>query len=91
MSDGHEQQQLRKEVEGEGTVVIGFYKYTGECDNRFQIANNRLSFVQKIILKTNTSSDPDGKERQIYYKADKKGYQVSYDSKFENLMLQARF
>lgn len=27
------------------------------------------------------NSDPDGKERKIYYKADKKGYQVSYDSK----------
>jgi len=26
-------------------------------------------------------SDPDGKESKIYYKADKKGYQVSYDSK----------
>ena len=30
-------------------------------------------------------SDPDGKERKIYYKADKKGYQVSYDSKKEDI------
>lgn len=30
LSDGHEQQQLRKEVDGEGTVVIGFYKYVGK-------------------------------------------------------------
>lgn len=27
--------------------------------------------------------DPDGKERQIYYKADKAGYQVSYDKPFD--------
>lgn len=26
--------------------------------------------------------DPDGKSRQIYYKADKKGFQVSYNSKW---------
>lgn len=26
--------------------------------------------------------DPDGKSHQIYYKADDKGYQISYDSKF---------
>jgi hypothetical protein len=31
----------------------------------------------------NNVLDPDGKERQIYYKADKKGYQVSYDKPFE--------
>lgn len=28
LSDGHEQEQLRKEVDG-AHVVIGFYKYTG--------------------------------------------------------------
>lgn len=53
LSDGHEQEQLRRDKDGIH-VVTGFYKYT----------------------------DPDGKVHQIYYKADDKGYQISYDSKF---------
>lgn len=52
MSNGHEQEQKRKDKQG-AHVVVGFYKYT----------------------------DPDGKVQQIYYKADEKGYQISYDSK----------
>lgn len=31
-------------------------------------------------------TDPDGKTRQIYYKADQKGYHVSYDSKFNGFI-----
>ncbi|CAO1424205.1 unnamed protein product [Diamesa tonsa] len=54
LSDGHEQEQSRRDVDGV-QVVIGFYKYV----------------------------DPDGKSRQIYYKADKKGFQVSYNKPFE--------
>lgn len=37
------------------------------------------------------SSDPEGKERQIFYKADKKGYQVSYNSKSINRCIWSYF
>jgi hypothetical protein len=67
---------LRKEVDG-AHVVIGFYKYVG---------NISLSLIPPKLKShvDSFSADPDGKEQQIYYKADKKGYQVSYDSKSMN-------
>lgn len=46
--------------------------------------NLNFSYFAMVISDTYVHtliSDPDGKERQIYYKADKNGYQVSYDSK----------
>ncbi|KAG5671214.1 hypothetical protein PVAND_001423 [Polypedilum vanderplanki] len=58
------------------------YKFTLEDGHERQQQRKEVDGSQ-IVIGFYKYVDPDGKERQIYYKADKKGYHVSYDKPFD--------
>ncbi|CAG9806925.1 unnamed protein product [Chironomus riparius] len=73
------------EIQGINNQINGAefdYKFTLEDGHERQQQRKEVDGAH-VVIGFYKYVDPDGKERKIYYKADKKGYQVSYDKPFD--------